>query len=382
MVMMGRPGKCSAMAQRPAFRVGSVMTPSPLPTLVDTVIVGAGITGLRSADLLVAQGRTGLVLEARERIGGRLWSLPAEAGGPRVDLGATWFWPQEPRITALVRELGIPTHAQHLDGDAVYEDLRGIQRLQGNPIDAPAGRFSLGAQSVAEVLASRLPEGAIRTSCPVTAVSRDGNRVRVATTQGVVVAKHVVLALPPALAAAAIDFDPPLPDSLASIALATPVWMGSTAKVVVRYGEAFWRRDGLAGAAVSHRGPLREIHDMSGPDGVPAALFGFAAPPPPGLRSGPLSREAITAQLTRLFGPRAAGPEAVEVADWSREPWTSPPGVPTSQRYDLYGDPVFQRPVQGRLHLASTETAQAFAGHIEGALLAADEVVGRIVGAG
>lgn len=352
---------------------------------VDTAIVGAGITGLRCAERLAAHGRELVVLEARDRIGGRLWSPSAEAGGPRVDLGATWFWPQEPRITALVRELGLPTHAQHLDGDAVYEDLRGIQRLQGNPIDAPAGRFSIGAQSVAEALASRLPEGAIRTSCPARAVSRDGHRVRVATEGGVVLARHVVLALPPALAATVIDVDPPLPEPLASIALATPVWMGATAKVVVRYSEAFWRGRGLAGAAVSHRGPLREIHDMSGPDGEDAALFGFAPGAPSGA-TGPegrvsLSDAAVTSQLVRLFGPEAGNPKSIRVVDWSRERWTTPPRAPVSQRYELYGHPVFQVPVHEAIHFASTETARAFAGHIEGSLLAAEETVRRIVGA-
>ena len=51
--------------------------------------------------------------------------------------------------------------------------------------------------------------------------------------------------------------------------------MGGITKVVARYADAFWRRSGLSGSAISHVGPMREVHDMSGVDGVPGALFGF-----------------------------------------------------------------------------------------------------------
>jgi monoamine oxidase len=214
----------------------------------------------------------------------------------------------------------------------------------------------------------------------VSGLSVAGDRVQVDTAAGRIDAGAVVVALPPALAVASIDFDPPLPEPLAATAAATPVWMGSTAKVVVRYAEAFWRRDGLAGAAVSHRGPLREVHDMSGPGGEPAALFGFAAPPARSGGADDVSDERITAQLVRLFGRQAGAPDSIRVLDWSREGWTTPPGARPSQRYDLYGHAVFQRPVHGRIHFASTETARAFAGHIEGALMAADETARRVEG--
>ena len=355
----------------------------PLPAAVDVVVVGAGITGLRCAEGLARAGRGVLVLEARERVGGRLWSPRAGDPPAPLDLGATWFWSQEPRIRALIGELDLPTHEQHLRGDALYEDHRGVQRLAGNPIDVASGRFSEGAQGLAEALAERLPAGTIRTSCPVASVIVPGDRARVETARGGLDARMVVLALPPALAVSSMAFEPPLPESLARLAMDTPVWMGATAKVVVRYGEPFWRRTGLAGAAVNHRGPLREIHDMSGPEGPPAALFGFASPPgsPEGAERS--TEAAVVAQLTRLFGPEAGRPQSVRIADWSRERWTTPQGSgtgsPVAPRYDLYGHPLFQRPVHGLVHLASTETARAFAGHIEGALVAADDTVRRIV---
>ena len=56
---------------------------------VDTVVVGAGISGLTAARLLAAEGRRVVVLEARDRIGGRVWS--DRTGDQVVDRGASWI---------------------------------------------------------------------------------------------------------------------------------------------------------------------------------------------------------------------------------------------------------------------------------------------------
>ncbi|MFD7403754.1 flavin monoamine oxidase family protein [Streptomyces sp. NPDC059866] len=176
---------------------------------------------------------------------------------------------------------------------------------------------------------------------------------------------HLVLAVPPALALERIDFRDALPADLVDLARSTPVWRGAVAKVVAQYPSAFWRKEGLAGAAFSRTGPLQELHDMSGPDGRPAALFGFA----PAQVVGPGFEQAVIAQLVRLFGPAAAGPETLQMQDWSSERWTAPPAVHRLADYSLFGHPLYQRPaLGGRLHWASTETAARYAGHIEGAL--------------
>ena len=55
-----------------------------------------------------------------------------------------------------------------------------------------------------------------------------------------------------------------------------------------------------------------------------------------------------------------------------REGFTSPEGVEALQDFGLFGHACYQQPeAGGRLHWASTETAPAFAGHVEGALIAA-----------
>ncbi|MEM6990840.1 MAG: FAD-dependent oxidoreductase, partial [Myxococcota bacterium] len=229
-----------------------------------------------------------------------------------------------------------------------------MRRLDGNHLDGPSGRLQHGMHSIATHLAERLPDRTIRLGTPATSITADGELLVVSTHDASVTAPDVVLAIPPALATRTIDLVG-LEPHVASVAAATPVWMGSTVKIVVQYSTPFWRANGLAGAGFSHVGPLREIHDMSGPDGRPAALFGFASPGP----NGPApDRDAVVRQLVTMFGPEAAEPVALHVADWRTEAFTSPADVHDLTDYRTYGHSAYQQPsMGGRLHWAATETS-------------------------
>ncbi len=377
-------------------------------TGVDVVVVGAGISGLMVATALIEAGRSVVVLEARDRVGGRLQSAGGDASA--IDLGATWFWPGEERVERLNRDLAMAVHDQHIAGDVMFDDGKAVQRVEGNPIDVPAYRWSQGAASLPEAVADRLPTGTIRLNEPVTTVAfvgsggaadpdntadpedadpgdapdpedaggpeRTAGEVVVTSSVGTYRADQVVLALPPALAVARIEVIPPLPPSLADMARMTPVWMGAMTKVVATYGRPFWREHGLSGSAFSHRGPLREIHDMSGVDGQAAALFGFAPMAEPG---GP-SPEAVTAQLAALFGPAGGEPDAVHVLDWRAELHTSPADVERHTGYHTYGHAAYAQPLfNRRLHWSSTETSPVAPGHVEGALAAAERTANTIL---
>ena len=92
----------------------------------DVVVVGAGLAGLVAADDLVARGQEVVVLEARERVGGR--TLNADLGdGKVVELGGQWLGPTQDRVAALARELGIGTFPSHTEGENLL-DLDGRQR--------------------------------------------------------------------------------------------------------------------------------------------------------------------------------------------------------------------------------------------------------------
>ena len=330
---------------------------------VDVVIVGAGAGGLLAACELAAGGMSVRVLESRSRSGGRLLSTTHDDMG--VDLGATWFWPSEPMINQLVQKLDIATHSQHIAGDAMYHDRPESQRLDGNPLDVPSGRFSKGADHLTTALADLLPTGTVSFDSPVDEISIGETSATVRFGGTEIRCSHAVVAVPPALAVDAIAFTPPLPDSVASLCAATPVWMGTTTKVAAIYPRAFWRDNGLSGSAISHLGPMREIHDMSGPHGSPAVLFGFAP------HTAELTETAVTDQLAEIFGPDAGAPTKVIVQNWQQERWTTPAGAEHLTDYQTYGHRLFQSPVlHGRLHWASTETSPHSPGHIEGALAA------------
>ncbi len=332
-------------------------------------MIGAGIAGLTAARALVGAGLSVRVHEARDRVGGRLLSRTDDRC--TVDLGAAWFWPNEPMVQALATELAVGTFPQGLAGDAMFEADHGVaRRLAGNPITTVSGRFVDGAQALALAIADRLPAGALCLRDPVTRLHVDDAGVAVDADSGVTTARHVVVAIPPALAVEALTFSPDLPADLRSLAQSTAVWMGGMVKAVAVFDEPHWHHEGLAGAAVSHQGPFREVHDHSGPGGSAAALFGFAAAASFDGATSEQIGAAFAGQLRRVFGAAAPTPRHVHVLDWSTERWTSPRAPSPRAATTGYGHPLYQRPTAGRIHWASTETSAQHPGHIEGALWA------------
>ncbi|MFV1365645.1 flavin monoamine oxidase family protein [Mycolicibacterium elephantis] len=85
-----------------------------LPASADVVVVGAGFAGLTAARELTRLGHDVLVLEGRDRVGGR--SMTATIAGVPVDLGATFVGPTQDAVVALARELGCPTEPTYVRG--------------------------------------------------------------------------------------------------------------------------------------------------------------------------------------------------------------------------------------------------------------------------
>ncbi|WP_426988212.1 flavin monoamine oxidase family protein [Pseudarthrobacter sp. Y6] len=344
----------------------------------NVIIAGAGIAGLVAADALTRAGKTVMVFEARDRIGGRAHSIHTPGG--TIELGATWFWANEPLVQSLADELGIDSFAQHREGDALFDpDGRQMQRLDGNPIDAPSARFVPGAQELPRRLADRLPYGTLRLSDPVTAIALTGDGVRVEAGSGSLAADHVVIAVPPPLAVDQISFTPPLPTAVQQSAEAMAVWMGGTVKAVAVYDDAFWRAEGLSGSAISYHGPFREFHDHGGPGTSLAALFAFAPAEQFTGADTPAIERAFREQLGKMFGSAATTPCEVHIIDWSRETFTTPQIPAANASTGSYGAPALQHPVEGHIHWASTETDTQYAGHLEGAIRAGMQAARRIL---
>ena len=70
----------------------------------ETPIIGGGLSGLSLSSSLAAKGRSFRLLEARDRVEGRI--LTEGADGAYFDLGPAWFWPGQPRIAAEIERLG------------------------------------------------------------------------------------------------------------------------------------------------------------------------------------------------------------------------------------------------------------------------------------
>jgi monoamine oxidase len=92
--------------------------PSP-DASADVVVIGAGLAGLAAARHLAAAGRTVVVLEARERVGGRAHTHRLDSGHT-IDLGAQLIGDVQTRVSALVDEIGLTRVSLAVDGDVLH----------------------------------------------------------------------------------------------------------------------------------------------------------------------------------------------------------------------------------------------------------------------
>jgi monoamine oxidase len=103
----------------------------PEPSTVDVVVVGAGVAGLTAARRLGEAGRSVVLVEARDRVGGR--TLNDTIAGVTVEVGGQWVGPTQDRINALIDELGLATFPTYDQGDAVVELPGGkVKRYAGD----------------------------------------------------------------------------------------------------------------------------------------------------------------------------------------------------------------------------------------------------------
>lgn len=100
---------------------------------VDVVVIGAGLAGLTAADEVRRAGLSCVVLEARDRVGGKTWSAPLAGNGNEdggkgvhVDLGAAWLNDtNQSRVIALARRFGAELVEQNTRGRCALQDFDG-----------------------------------------------------------------------------------------------------------------------------------------------------------------------------------------------------------------------------------------------------------------
>jgi monoamine oxidase len=109
------------------------------------VIVGAGLAGLSAARRLRRSGKSFVVLEARDRVGGR--TLNHRIGrGEEVEIGGQWVGPTQFRVLELIKDLGLETFKTYINGKNVYyrqENPPGLRRQTYTGTIPPANGASL-----------------------------------------------------------------------------------------------------------------------------------------------------------------------------------------------------------------------------------------------
>ena len=376
------------------------------------IVVGAGFAGLAAADVLASSGVEIELFEARDRVGGRVWSVPF--AGSVVERGAEFILPHDRTVLAAAERLGLPlVRKGTLYGNreprgaapvSKAEVLAAVERLGSAPhdgtlanvlrrsalepgvADAIQARFEVscaypgddldaavlsegagafgdfdtwtvegGNDRIARELAAGLGE-AVQCSAPVSRVAWRDDEVRVVAGGGrESVAEAAVIAVP-ASVLDAISFDPPLP------AGRTAVRYGQAAKLfvalrtpvapsqVMSVDERFWCWTQLGGDGE----PLPFVGAFAGSPGALAALD-VAAGPGRWLEALAALRPDLELDLDRVL-----------LSTWADDPWVRGAYSAASASVPL-GRAGLSGPV-GPLVFAGEHTAGGWHGLMEGAL--------------
>jgi len=133
------------------------MAPGAMERETDVCIVGAGYARLTAARRLTGAGKSVVVLEARDRVGGRVWSQPYD--GFRLDFGGTFLGPNQDAVHKLVGEFGLETFPTHYQGEKVMTLNGEAKRYSGLiPKISPTAIGSLGVgMARLDAMAKKVP---------------------------------------------------------------------------------------------------------------------------------------------------------------------------------------------------------------------------------
>jgi len=326
------------------------------------IIIGAGLSGIYAATLLQKDFNV-TILEARNRIGGRVLTIDG------FDMGPSWIWQHQKYILRLVHENNLVLFPQYTQGSALYDTPKGVERFTPPP-SAPSARVKGGVIVLLEALEKKLTLDTIKLNSPVLTVEEDENTLLVQTDKQEYKADIVINTLPPRLAIGSIDYSPKLPTELVDQLSKIPTWMGASAKCTIEFETPFWKEQGLSGFCFSHVGPLGEIHDACTDN--KAALFGFFH-----AQAKDKSEEAVKVQMFRLFGDDAKQIKNIYITDWTQERYSSVSADhrPMSTHPDYGYD---AKAYSNSLLFTGTESAFQDGGYLEGCVVVVENIVNKL----
>ena len=117
--LIGSAAAAAGAAALPAEAAAAQRSRGAGPLRADVVVVGAGLSGLTAARQVRAAGRSVIVLEARNRVGGRTLNHPL-GQGKVVEVGGQWIGPTQDHLATLARKLGVKTFKTYNQGNYLF----------------------------------------------------------------------------------------------------------------------------------------------------------------------------------------------------------------------------------------------------------------------
>lgn len=352
----------------------------------DVIIIGAGLTGLSLAYFLRKSNLKILLLEARNRPGGRIHTLYGDGLPPR-EMGATWLGKKHQKLNDLLAELELPIFPQRLGKHAIYEPLSTSppQRVQLPPNDAPSYRIQGGTTQLINQLLNKIQDASVSYGVQVESISIDemesgkNQLIRVKSYNQQFEAPYVVSTLPPFLLRSTISCNPALPTQIGEVLDRTHTWMGESIKVSFTYQEPFWRATGQSGTIFSNVGPIPEMYDHADYEEKYFALKGFFNGSYYSLTAA-ARREMALSQLEKYFGPQVRDFTSYDETVWTNEPFTYHPYDGHVLPHQNNGHPLLSVSLyENQFFIAGSETAREHPGYMDGAVSSARFVADQIL---
>lgn len=346
------------------------------------IIIGAGLSGLTAAYQLKKNGIEAILLEAQNRIGGRIYSVDSRNASGKVEMGATWLGEKHQELNRLMYELGIKRFEQYNKGKGVIEIMSFLppQIVELPKDQEPYFRISGGSIALVNLLMTKIGADKVFTDHRVEKIIQKTDHYELGITNGQLFqAEYVISTVPQRLFTEKILIEPRLPSELLHVMSNINPWMHHSIKFTVEYPSAFWRNNKMAGMAMSQTGIVQEVQDHCSEDNTVSALMGFLAGRAHDMEAAEREKRVIQ-HLTRLFGHQAGQYIKYRELVWREEETLTPDyGKNLTFKYN-FGNPIFQEPLfDGKLIISGTETAASFPGYMEGAVYSGIHAAEKIV---
>ncbi|MFT6190805.1 MAG: monoamine oxidase [Polaribacter sp.] len=338
------------------------------------LIIGGGISGIYVGYLLKKEGFSIKILEASDRIGGRIYTKKVH--NTKVELGAAWLWKYNPELLKLCEDLEISLFEQNMKGDALFEATSSSlpNRFQIPKNQEISFRIVGGTTTILEGLTKYFSENELELNQKVIKINADETSISVYTENSHFTADFMVSAIPPQLLVNTVQFNPKIDENLFQIANNTHTWMKDSIKFAIVYKTPFWREKELSGVGFSNVGPFTEMYEHSDFENNHFALMGFL--------TGSLSNETkeyrekiIQEQLFKFFGEEGKDYLSYEEKVWSKEALLIFENGKFLNPHFNNGHSIYQQEfLNGKLIVAGSETSPSYGGYMEGAIYRGNQI--------